>query len=340
MADLGKESELKKKGFKVLAIDGGGVRGIIPAILLQGIQKELNEPIWKYFDLICGTSSGGIIALALSAGKSLEDIVSLYDKKSSVLFPQPKWKIGHVERWRKMVCGDGGRFDGDRLADILRSEFSRDDQPLKMQDALTRICVTAINITNGRVAVYKTPHSVLYPTEKQLTADSDKEMWNIAMATSAAPTFFKTVKILEAYCIDGGIWANNPSMVGLTEAIRSGFPLEEISILSLGTGATVFQMEEKTAKKMNLLNWKLGSRLVELAFEAQSQAIHNQLRGLLRDDRYLRIQHDFGKNIGLDDTSRLGDLKAAAHDLVRDHCHEIKTRFFNHFATNSYKQQG
>lgn len=333
----GKEAESRKRDFKILAIDGGGVRGIIPAIVLHELQKDLAEPIWKYFDLICGTSTGGIIALALSVGKPIEEIVKMYDGKSALIFPKPKWYAESLKRFGKVFCGDGGRFEGSCLEQVLKAEFLTGDQPFKMKDALTRLCIAAIDITNGRVVVYKSPHSVIYPTEQKMTADSEKEMWRIALATSAAPTFFPTVKILESYCVDGGIWANNPSLVGLTEAIRSGFRLDEISILSLGTGSAVFQIEEKRAKRMNLLSWGFGRGLVELAFEAQSQSVHNQVRGLLRDDKYLRVQYDFKSNIGLDDISRINDLKAAAQNLNRDFCHHIKTRFFQHLSKHSYR---
>ncbi|OGW68749.1 MAG: hypothetical protein A2036_02120 [Omnitrophica bacterium GWA2_50_21] len=335
--ELGKEAESKKRAFKILAIDGGGIRGIIPAIVLHELQKELSEPIWKYFDLICGTSTGGIIALALSVGKPVEEIVELYDGKSGLLFPRAKWYAGGLKRLGKVFCGDGGRFDGNSLEQVLKAEFIKDGQPFKMKDALTRLCIAAIDITNGRVVVYKSPHSVIYPTEQKMFADSEKEMWQVALATSAAPTFFPTVKILGAYCVDGGIWANNPSLVGLTEAIRSGFERDEINILSIGTGSAVFQIEEKRAKRMNLLRWGFGKGLVELAFEAQSQSVHNQVRGLLREDKYLRVQHDFKSNIGLDDVSRINDLKAAAYNLSRDYGHHIKTRFFRQLSQHSYR---
>jgi predicted patatin/cPLA2 family phospholipase len=161
-------------------------------------------------------------------------------------------------------------------------------------------------------------------------------MWQVARSTSAAPTFFQPVNILESYFVDGGLWANNPSLVGIIEAMKSGFKLEEISILSLGTGATAFQVDQNKAKKMNLKNWGFNG-LIELSFQSQSQAVENQIAGLLKDNRYFRAQHQFQSNISLDGVSRLGDLEAAAHNLYRENGAQIIGRFFKSLSTNPYK---
>lgn len=327
--------KIKEREFRILSIDGGGIRGIIPATILANIEKALNTPLWKYFDLICGTSTGGIIALAISVGKPMKQIKELYENKVYKIFsPLYIWK------WPKIIFGDGGRYNSNTLEEILREEFTTvEGKDLEMKDANVRLCIPSIDITNGKVIIYKTPHKVLLPKEQGLIDDADKNMWEVARATSAAPTIFSTAKIKDSYLIDGGMWANNPSLVGVVEAIRCGFSLNEISLFSLGTGNAIFQVEQYKAERMNLFNWG-KSGLVELSFEVQSQAVHNEVNCLLSSDRYLRIQHNFRSNIALDDISRLGDLRAAAQDIYRNNCDEIKNRFFTNISNNPiYKEE-
>lgn len=326
-----------KREFRILSIDGGGIRGIIPATLLSQLEKVMTEPLWKFFDLICGTSTGGIIALAIAVGKSMEEMKRFYDYEAKDIFPQLKRRdcYNRILRYTKVLLGNGGRYDSDLLEEKLKKEF----QSLKMKDANTRLCIPSIDITNGKVVVYKSPHKVKRPGIEELKDDSDKEMWRVARATCAAPTFFKTAKIKDSYFVDGGMWANNSSLIGVVEAIRCGFDLDEINLLSLGTGNTVFQVEQNKADKMNLLNWGVGG-LVELSFEVQSQSVHNIVNCLLSHERYLRLQFNFKENIGLDDVSRLGDLKAAAQDLYRNENENIKRRFLSSISNNpSYMEE-
>jgi patatin-like phospholipase/acyl hydrolase len=325
-----------KREFKILSIDGGGLRGIIPATFLAELEKLVNGSLWKYFDLICGTSTGGIIALAMSVEKPITQIKELYETKATKIFPYlPKYCFHkRILRIIKMFFLDGGRYETNYLEDELKKEFKKNGNFLKMKDAKTKLCIPSIDITNGKVVVYKTPHKVKFPIEQALLDDAEKNMWEVARATSAAPTFFKTAKIKDSYLVDGGMWANNPSLIGVIEALRIGYNLDEISLLSLGTGNAIFQIEQSKASKMNLPNWGI-SGLVELSFEVQSQAVHNEVKCLLREENYLRIQYNFKRNIPMDDTSRLGDLKAAAQQLYRENYSKIKDKFLKDFAKNN-----
>ncbi|MDD5530695.1 MAG: CBASS cGAMP-activated phospholipase [bacterium] len=320
---------MSKKNFKVLCIDGGGIRGLIPATLLAKIEESLSEPLWKYFDLICGTSTGGIIALAISVGKSMKDIKKLYDEEATNIFPY----TSKIKKWSRVLIGTGGSYDSN----ILEKKFKKEFGTLKIREANTRLCIPSIDITNGKTIVFKTPHEVEFPKKIRFSDDADKEMWEVARATSAAPTFFSTAKIRELYHIDGGLWANNPSAIGVVEAMRCGFKQEEISLLSLGTANEIFQIKQKNAPNMNLFRWG-RSGLIELSFEVQSQAAHNEVTFLLLPDRYMRIQYKFKENIRLDDISRLGDLRGAAEYIYKNQGNEIKNKFFTNISNNpSYK---
>lgn len=330
---------MERKEFKILSIDGGGIRGIIPAIFLEEVEKAVKKPIWEYFDLICGTSTGGIIALAIAVGKPVAEARELYEKKGAEIFPPiKKWELHKkTARFFKVVCGEGGKYCAHPLNKILKETFSTEDKPLRMKDAKTLLCIPSIDIVTGKVVVFKTPHKVVHPVNECFFNDAEKEIWKVARAATAAPFFFASAGINTSYYIDGGLWANNPSLVGIVEARRCGYELDEISLLSLGTGNSIFQIPSPKVRRMNVLNWQLG--IIELAFEVQSQAVENQVCQLLMPENNMRIQYTFNKNIGLDDVKRLNDLKAAGNYLCREHREKVVEKFFQAPAKREYNRK-
>jgi patatin-like phospholipase/acyl hydrolase len=326
-----KQSVTKRREFKILSIDGGGIRGLLPATFLCEIESKIKEPIWKYFDLITGTSTGGIIALALAAGYTCEKIQKMYDEMASKVFPKKVWIH------KLFAACLGSIYDISKLEHVLKLEYINEGKPLCMRDGMTRLCIPAIDLTNGKVTVYKTPHSAVYPKEKTFFADADKEMWQVALATSAAPIYFRPARLHKSYCADGGLWANNPSLVGIVEAIQSGYELNEIIVLSLGTGESAFQVEQNVAKNIRLWHWAPNG-LIDLSFQSQSQAVQNQIRSLLMEANYMRIQHGFQNTVGISDITRMDDLKAAAHNLYREHGSSVIERFFSKHAVDPYKR--
>ena len=223
--DTEKQSAVKRREFKILSIDGGGIGGLLPATFLCEIESKLQERIWKYFDLVTGTSTGGVIALGLTAGYSCEQIQKMYNEMASKVFPHKNFL-----QWVLGICS-GSIYDIRELERVLKNEFTREGQPLRMRDAMTRLCIPSIDITNGKVTVYKTPHSVVYPKEETFFADAEKEMWNVALASAAAPFYFRPARLQESYCADGGLWANNPTLVGIIEAIKLGYSLDRKSVV-------------------------------------------------------------------------------------------------------------
>lgn len=327
--------------FRILSIDGGGIRGIIPATLLASLEERVGQPLWKYFDLICGTSTGGIIALAIAAGKEMRSIQDLYDSKATNIFP-PINRINlfaRLGRLLKISFGDGGIYNSKILEALLKKEFCINGKDLVMSDSKVRLCIPSVNVTSGRITVLKTPHKVKYPKPEHFFGDAKKEMWVVARATSAAPAYFRTAKILDSFLVDGGLWANNPSLIGVIEARRCGFELNEIKVLSIGTGDSVFQVDETHAKNMRIFSW-IPFGLLSLLLEVQSQAIHHQIRCILPPENYLRIQYCFQKNIALDDISRIGDLRAAAQCLFQTNGEEIERKYLSAFSTyDNYKEE-
>lgn len=328
-------SELKD--FKILSLDGGGIRGVFPAYILAEIEESVKQPIWKYFDLICGTSTGGIIALAISVGKPVSEVLKMYKDKAALIFPdEPSW----FSKSLRCMFGDGGYYSPENLENILREFYCVETKSMKMRDACTRLCIPAVDLCMGNTKVYKTPHKVLKSTPEIFSSDAELDMWKVARATSAAPSLFPSAKVKDSYIIDGGLWANNPSLVGLVEALRIGFPLEEIKILSIGTGIGAEQVRQCTAEKMNLCKWAKNYKFLDMLFDVQSQAVCKQIVHILKKESYLRLNTTFSEKIGIDDLQRIPDLLIHGDTVVQSDKGMILERFFKNYATNSYRSGG
>lgn len=146
----------------------------------------------------------------------------------------------------------------------------------------TRVCIPAIDITNGKPMVFKTKHHRDYINDYLL------KVWEIGCATSAAPIFFPSFKnIKKNYYIDGGLYANNPVLVGIAEAIKLGYGLNEIYVLSLGTCSRIFHLEKLTNLMGGLIPW--NTSLIEISFQAQSKSACSIASYLIGEKNFFRI---------------------------------------------------
>jgi uncharacterized protein len=198
---------ITQKPFKILSIDGGGVKGLFSAAVLSEIEKKLDHPISDYFDMICGTSTGGIIALALAQKTPAEQIVEFYKTDGPKIFP-----FKNPESILKMVKQGfiKGNYSNQPLKTALDSIFGT----AEMKDSQNLLCIPSFNLTTGKPCIFKFPHK-----EGGFYRDKHLKMVDVALATSAAPTYLPIHKIGNEQFIDGGIWANNPALCGLTEAL-------------------------------------------------------------------------------------------------------------------------
>lgn len=228
------------KTFKILTIDGGGIKGLYSAQVLSRFEEIFRTNISDHFDLICGTSTGGIIALAASAKKSMSTVVSLYDNDGPKIFTQ--WF-----KYRLPICGINlgnfllkmkqsvfsSKYNGKYLEKALKREFK--DMTLAENNNL--LCIPSYNITTATPRVFKKDYG-------SLTEDSKKTYYEVALATAAAPTYLPVRTINDNEYIDGGLWANDPMMVGLTEFIfkilkpkdeRTNNDYDKVEILSISS---------------------------------------------------------------------------------------------------------
>lgn len=265
------------RDFRILSIDGGGIRGILPLAALARLERDWlrGGSIANYFDLVTGTSTGGIIALGLASGLSAQQILEIYVKRGVEVFPRLNW----LERqWKGATQYVINRCNSQALYSLI-DEVVGDR---KIWESQVRLCVPAAETRNFEPFIFKTPHHPDY------RIDWSANMSHVAKTTSAAPAHFKPVVGDDGFeFIDGGIWANNPIMIGVVDAL-SCFDIrrEQLRILSMGCGRSSYAMSWKRRHLGGLLSW------TELLFETmdiQSQNTIGQARLVAGGDRVLRI---------------------------------------------------
>ena len=328
--------------FRILSLDGGGIRGAFTASLLAEVESRLELPIGRYFDLVAGTSTGALIAAAIASGISANIIVELYEKKSGEIFkPRPKHK---PKKWRHRLGMHFARpaskaTIGVPFDDFLQSKYEA--QPLRhavegvfgrqlIGDLkMCRLVIPAVDVSAGRTIVFKTPHL------PNLTRDRHYRISDVLMATTAAPTYFPHAPLGNGSMVDGGLWANNPGMVAYTEAMKIRecakrdcdpmFEFSDIHVLSIGTGEPRYSLSPpgETAG----LGW-WGPRVFDIASISQSQGTHFQLQYLL-DDRYFRLNFDLpDPSWTLDSIKHLPELMHRGQTVAHENLPRILDRFF------------
>jgi uncharacterized protein len=270
------------ESFRILALDGGGMRGIFTAAYLAEIEDALGTPITDSVDLITGTSTGGIIALGLASGRSAAEMLSFYSTHGPEIFRRPR----HIRRMFRP------KYDRAGLDRALQREFGE----IVMNDLYTPVCITAHELVEGTTRVIKDDHS------PELRWGGGLPVWKVAAATSAAPTYFAPVQLDAEDChVDGGVWANNPALVGITEAVRYlERDLSDIRMLSVGTTSKILRAKSfADAQHRGLLGW--ARETIDLLQGTVSMASHRQACLLLPDGQYLRIDDELAEKLPLDD---------------------------------------
>lgn len=307
---------------RILSIDGGGIRGVFPAAFLAGLEDELEQPIGRYFDLISGTSTGGIIAIALAMGVSAKEVLALYEENGPEIFDQDQ---DGVIGWFKRRYRDGRwalwgpKYETDALEAAIRSVLGE----RKLGEAQTRLMIPAWNAATRKVYVYKTAH------HERLTTDYKDPAVDAALATSAAPTFFREhITANDVGLVDGGLWANNPAGNAVVEAVGVlGWPATEIKLLSISCLEDV--MKTKRAYSARSMVKKTAA-----FFQAGQSFGSMGVAHLLLGDPHARqaiwricqpVPEGF---FNLDNTRRIRDLKERGFIEAREKKPILKTHFF------------
>ncbi|MEZ6032047.1 MAG: CBASS cGAMP-activated phospholipase [Planctomycetaceae bacterium] len=314
MNDTFDDSKTSRR-YRILSLDGGGVKGAFTSSVLHTLETVTGKSISKHFDLIAGTSTGGIIAIAIGLGVPLREILDLYVAKGPTIFPNPapgyRGKIAAFCRhaWKPKHCQS-----------VLQQSIYEVLGEKSFGDSVNRLVIPAFNAVNGDIQLFKTAHCEAYRMDYLLPATT------VALATSAAPTFFSAFTDPDGRVfLDGGVWANCPAMVGLIEATTAlGWPVEQIDILSIGTTFEPFDVNHKR-RNGGFLRWNKG--VVDLLQEAQVRGtlgLANAMTGhrLMRIDALARPGR-----FSLDGAHEVSDLKALGENSARQVVAEVARRF-------------
>jgi len=285
--------------YRILALDGGGLRGIFTTAVLVEAEETYGPAFLDSFNLLVGTSTGGIIALGLASGRSCREMLEFYRQAGPEIFNKPRWL-------RRLV---GPKYDRAPLDLLLRKQFG---ETIRMNDLAKPVCITAHELVSGTTRVWKDDHS------SELRWGGEQLVWKVAASTSAAPTYFAPVQLGDVDShVDGSVWGSNPAMVGITEAVRyAGRELCDIRLLSIGTTSQPLRIgSHAQVAKMGLLHWML--KTLNLLQGSSSMAADNQTRLLLGTDSYLRLDSDRARSIKFDDVEQCRPLQEWGHDVGR-----------------------
>ncbi len=311
------------RDFRILSIDGGGIRGIYPATFLAGLEERYLEgsSVVRYFDLIAGTSTGGIIAIGLAAGLKAKDLRDLYVDRGREIFPPIRSGIvGELERHLRNACQYFKfRYDRKALMRILLDTLG----DRKLGEAQVRLCIPSFEGRYGEVYIFKTPH------HPDFHKDASERMTKVAAATSAAPTFFRPLQDGGYTFVDAGVWANNPIMIAVVDAL-SCFSVrpERVRILSLGCGDDPYIVGHSKIRLGGMLAWR---DIIYAAMRLQSLNALGQAGLLIGADRIIRVSAPKSENqIQMDDWARaVLELPAAAESALEESGESVSQKFLS-----------
>jgi hypothetical protein len=255
------------KEFKILCIDGGGIKGLYSATVLQHFEEKFNCRISDHFDMLCGTSTGGLIALGLSLKIPAAELVKFYVDKGPKIFPNrsSNWFLRVYGAIRQTLWK--GKFNDTELKKALDEIFG----DAKIGQSNNLLCIPSYTITEARPWIFKFDHK-----EGDLSRDNTTTYVEAALATTAAPTYFPVAELESASCkqfIDGGVWANNPTLVGYIEALTyfvgEGKEYDRLSILSLSSLSVTGGKRTGINRRRSFIKWR--NELFETSMTGQSK---------------------------------------------------------------------
>lgn len=288
---------------RVLAIDGGGIRGVVPASFLAWVEDNVAGGIGEYFDLVVGTSTGGIIALAIGAGLPATRVRDLYIQSGPQIFPQRLRSI------RRALGLASARYDSLALREPLRELLG----DTTIGQSRVRLVVPSMDLASGRIHLWKTQHL------PRFLEDAKHPMLDAAMATCAAPTYFEPFVTESGLPLaDGGLFANSPAGLAAVEAVGVlGWPPDDVVILSLGCGSAALNIRVSGRWRHGLVGW--APHILDTLMTAQSDASCGTAIHLIRDpSRFFRVSPSLPQRLyGLDTSGEVKTLSAIGASCAR-----------------------
>ena len=315
-----KEASGATRPLRVLALDGGGIRGVLPATLLAEIEKRTGKRIAEMFDLIAGTSTGGILALGLTKPDPVDktkpqytaqDLIGMYEEKGHVIFGLT---LGH--RLITLFGLFGSKYSVRGLDETLLGYFG----DARLKDAIAEVLITSYDL-QSRDSWFLARHKA-----RENAKANDFPMVRVARATSAAPTYFRPERLSDdppTAMIDGGVHSNNPAMCAWVESVKL-YGQQDVLVVSLGTGQVKTPISFSKARKWGLIGWVRP--LIGIFMDGVAATVEHEVGWLLPpkggEPRYFRFQAELPPGMGsMDNTSaeHIAGLKKQAQLIIDSH---------------------
>jgi len=301
--------------FQILSLDGGGAKALFSANVLDRFEQDHQVRIVDHFDLIAGTSAGGIIALALGAGLSPAEVSQRYRELIARVFPkrrQSRWRPNRLLR---------PAYSSKALREALQEVFGE----MILGQSQKRLLVPSWDVQSGQVHLFKTPH------HPRLVRDWRISMVDVALATSAAPTYFSAASVDSGRLIDGGVFANNPSVFAIGEAKSMlGVPLGVMRVLSVGTTAD-FNDHSDRLDKAGVGRWATAA--VSTILSASSSSSNGLAGHLVGLDNFVRVDATVPSKVFALDSIDEKKLAGYAASVSREKSPELVEKFLDHAAS-------
>lgn len=283
--------------FRILALSGGGFLGLFSAQVLANLEKKSGRPIGEGFDLIAGTSIGGVIALGLALGIPAASIRDAFEARGAQIFSARSKPSGAFATF--VDFASRYLFTAKYRAEGLRSALvDMFGSGTLLGHAKHPVIVPTVNMTRGEIQFFKTPHHINFSRDHLLS------VVDVAMATAAAPTYFPLANVGDWLCADGGLFANSPDLCAVHEAVEFlGAKRSEVEVLSIGTTTAKFSLSHRLGGNFGAWQWMSSGKLISSMLSSQQQMTDHILRHEL-GDRYIRIdelQSEYqSRDLGLD----------------------------------------
>jgi len=319
--------------FRILALDGGGIKGAFTASVLATLEELLGDSVSEQFDMIAGTSTGGILAIGLGMGLSPRDMLQFYRNRGPVIFPITGF---HKHLGKEIRHLFKPKHSQDVLLNELKTAYFSGGKNKTLGDSVCRLVIPAYDAVSGVCHTFRTPHHPL------LKADESTCAAEVALASAAAPTYFSAAKvrnlISNASYFDGGVWANCPAMAAIVEAVcYLDVPLDRIDVLSIGTTDEPFTV--KMMAQAGIFRW--GKTLIDLLMNAQVDSAVRHAQQLVGEPRFLRINtmtspgmYSLDNAKDIENLISLGNKKASEPSIL----YQVKSRFLNSVNAINWKQ--
>lgn len=293
--------------MRVLSIDGGGVRGVVPSATLAYWENEAGIESASHFDLFAGTSTGAIVAASMALGLSARRVLTLFQERSGAIFSRDG--LSFAERALSFKGWAKPAYSADALRQALEEAWG----DATMGDCPRPLSIACLDVVTGSTKVFRSAH------HDASGGDRHVRVVDAVLASTAAPTFFPSAQVAGSTYVDGALWANNPALIALLDArdLLESERLDDIRIVSLGCGKPFWGKTVGFGSQRGLIGW--GLPLMVLMMASQSEGVHNYVRRLVPEESYLRVDPPLPRNLTvLDNPGNVPSLLARAGEAARE----------------------